>query len=526
MRTLAILAIALLGASACSDRSTAPTPEPNSASEPIRDPAAIERGRQIYVTGKSPSGAAIDAVLAGDVVVDAAKVPCVGCHGEDGRGRPEGGMEPSDITWEQLGKPYGGRGGDGREHEAYDAAALRKAIAMGIDPSGNRLAPTMPRHRMALADMDSLVAYLETLGEHHAIGVDEQTITITTLQPPGGSTTARAVLTAFFSEVNARGGVFGRRLELDVVDLPADASVDMLASAWATKPGFAVLAPQLGRGEAELLRWLADAGVPVIGPATLYPDGGTPPLRSVFHVDGGIPAQAHALAEFAARSAPSNSDDAPASRRGVVVFPDREPERALGQQLIEDWQRAGIDARSLALAGESASESSARLVALQPEFVVWLGPAELALAVLTTLAQSEAEPPRVLVPGSLPIGDPFSLPIAWNGRLFAAYPWLPDDLAPAALRDFQALVETHDLPRTERPTQLASLAAATILLEALTRAGRAVTRESLIRELELLREFTTGLTPPITFGPNRHIGLDDPRIVEFELEHDRMTRVE
>src|SRR5512145_2277878 len=49
-------------------------------------------GRQIYHTGTSPSGEPIGAILGEQrSLLDAATLPCAGCHGADGRGRPEGG---------------------------------------------------------------------------------------------------------------------------------------------------------------------------------------------------------------------------------------------------------------------------------------------------------------------------------------------------------------------------------------------------------------------------------------------------
>ena len=32
---------------------------------------------------------------------------CANCHGFDGQGKPEGGITPSNLTWEVLSKPYG-----------------------------------------------------------------------------------------------------------------------------------------------------------------------------------------------------------------------------------------------------------------------------------------------------------------------------------------------------------------------------------------------------------------------------------
>ncbi len=47
-----------------------------------------ERGRRLYRTGTSASGAEVTAVLStGGVELPASSMPCVGCHGRDGRGR-------------------------------------------------------------------------------------------------------------------------------------------------------------------------------------------------------------------------------------------------------------------------------------------------------------------------------------------------------------------------------------------------------------------------------------------------------
>src|SRR5262245_25941456 len=72
------------------------------------------RGRQIYRQGTSQSGKEILAYI-GDasVEVPASSIACAGCHGLDGRGKPEGGVNPSNVTWESLTKPYGSKNPDG-----------------------------------------------------------------------------------------------------------------------------------------------------------------------------------------------------------------------------------------------------------------------------------------------------------------------------------------------------------------------------------------------------------------------------
>jgi len=45
-----------------------------------------------------------------------------------------------------------------------------------------------------------------------------------------------------------------------------------------------------------------------------------------------------------------------------------------------------------------------------------------------------------------------------------------------------------------------------IFIEALTRAGRELSREKLVTALEGLYNFETGVTPPVSYGPNRRVG--------------------
>jgi ABC-type branched-subunit amino acid transport system substrate-binding protein len=530
-RVLAVLVSLAPAASACEG---AGPREPPAEAVPVvaedshapPDPLAVARGKQIFTTGKSPSGGAIEAELDGDVVVNAITLPCVGCHGEDGRGRPEGGMKPSNITWDTLTKPYGGRGENRREHAAYDTHSLRKAIALGVDPSGNSLLTTMPRYRMSHADMTSLVAYLQTLGGHDEAGIDDDSIALATVQWEGSpsAAAAAAALQAYFAEINARGGVFGRRLELEVLSLsPTAPAEEQLAAFFAGAPRFALVAPQLG-GDPALARWLAEAGIPVVGAATSFPAPGTPPARSVFYVDGGIPAQALALAELAVGFAREGE-----RMRAVVVHPDREPEGSLAQEVTSRWAKAGLEGHALPIAaGSSAALASEPLVALDPALVLVLGPAELTVELLGTLAsvRRRGAPPFVLVPGALAIGDPFALPRQLQGRLFAAYSWTPEDLSPSALRDYQRLVDAHALPKAQRPAQLASLTAAKLLVEALTRVGRSVTRATLVDTLEGLSGFPTGLTPTVSYGPNRRVGLDELRIVAIDLERGELRRID
>ena len=58
------------------------------------------RGKQIFLHGQSEAGRMITArVGRSSTPMPGKTFPCAGCHGSDGRGRPEGGVVPADITW-------------------------------------------------------------------------------------------------------------------------------------------------------------------------------------------------------------------------------------------------------------------------------------------------------------------------------------------------------------------------------------------------------------------------------------------
>jgi hypothetical protein len=151
----------------------AATPAP-SPTQPLT--AAQQRGKAIYIHGESTAGRAVTAVLGdeGDGV-PATIVPCANCHGEDGRGKPEGSVRPPDITPESL-----SRSGqtNGRTRSAYTRPLLKRAITMGFDSGRNELNAAMPRYRMAMQDAEDLLAYLEMVGHEPQPGVSSDVIRI------------------------------------------------------------------------------------------------------------------------------------------------------------------------------------------------------------------------------------------------------------------------------------------------------------------------------------------------------------
>ncbi|MDB5901553.1 MAG: c-type cytochrome [Betaproteobacteria bacterium] len=157
-----------------------------------------ERGREIYLTGQSAAGREIGAVIsAGSDPVPATLLPCAKCHGDDGRGRPEGGVRPADITPAALGRDaWVGA----RSRPAYTRPLLERAFRMGYDAGRNELDRTMPRFRMTPDDANDLLAYLEILGSDAPRGVSDDAVRINVVGAPG--------------LVATTASIYGRRIEL------------------------------------------------------------------------------------------------------------------------------------------------------------------------------------------------------------------------------------------------------------------------------------------------------------------------
>jgi ABC-type branched-subunit amino acid transport system substrate-binding protein len=479
-----------------------------------------QRGRQIYVDSTSPSGGEILAVLGEGIEVEASAVPCASCHGRDGKGRPEGGVTPTDITWTNLTKPYGVVHPTGRRHPPYDEKLMKRSLAMGFDPAGNVLHMAMPRYRMSRQDMEDLVTYLKKLGVQSDPGVSESTLRIGVPPPPPGPLSSmgqavRAALAARFAAVNAEGGLYGRRLELVALEVAGKERRSGLAGALARGDVFAVAAAFLAGGDEGLAAVFQEARVPLVGPFTLHPREELPLNRYVFYLQSGIESQAQALARFARR------DSELTNPRPAVVAP-REPDADAAVEALakacDGWVPLAVVRYGRPLA---PGEPAAQLAAEKRDPVFFLGTGSEAAAFLAA-AEGIHWRPRLLVPGAAADAALLAAARGDRGRIFVALPAAPEP-APAAAARYRALAETHSLPREHLSAQLTALAAVEILIEGLKRAGRDLDRESFVETLEGLRRFESGYGPPVSYGAGRRLGSRGAYVFEVDRTSGRLA---
>lgn len=479
---------------------------------------AEERGKRIFLDGESPSGGQIVAVL-GDsgTEVPAAVMPCGSCHGRDGRGRPEGGVSPSNLTWQALTKSYGVEHPGGRRHPPYDEARLKRAITLGTDPAGNELHVAMPRYRLSHGDLEDLVAYLEVLGQDPDPGVEEGAVRIATQLPREGPLASlgeamEAALGAYFDDLNHRGGVYQRRLELRVIPAPPEpaARAAELRRALEEEETFALVGSFLPGAEAEVTDLVAELEVPLVGPFTLHPREGLVTDPHVFYLLPGLEQLAGALLSHTAAAASGGPT------RGAVVT-DGDPDfEAAAEELVRSAAGLGWPELRRSILGEPGAVAE-ELAAEGVEALFLLTGGE-ERAELLREAAARGWYPKVLVPGTAIDGGVFEAPACFADRIYAAFPTVPSAVDPRALREYRDLAERHHLPSRHLTAQIAVLAAARVLVEGLERTGRDLDRRGLIETLEGLVELDTGYLPPITFSPNRRIGLRGAYVVAVDLE--------
>lgn len=487
-------------------------------------PALTEQeqvGKRIFFEGRG-AGDEIFAYFGRDNVrMPAVLLPCANCHGHDGTGRPEGGVVPPNITWQNLTKSYGHRHPNGREHGPFDEDAISGAVSGGTDPAGNKLDPLMPRYEMSQDDMAALVAFLKQLETTADPGLVGEAIRIGTLLPPddayGGLGQAVAgTIRAYFDEINASGGIFGRRLDLVVGEYSSDPEQSAANARKLLKDNGGVLAVlsdfTLGV-EDKVFGVFEDAAVPQIDPFTLFAGSNEFASEYTFYLLSGLPDQGRALVEYTAQKL------TPAPKHTAVVVPPGPLYADVARAVQDQAKRNGWDKPSVVyLKGDMGGISQAVTEMRQSgvDTIYYFGDTGI-LSRFTITASAQNWRPRLLLPGQTAGRGVFSLPKTFDGRIHMAYPNLPEDQSIEGRQEIVSLRKKHNLTSRHLASQVRAIAAAKVLVEALRRAGRSVSRVELVAALEGLGKFDTGQLPPVSFASNRRVGARGAHILTVDL---------
>src|SRR5262249_33896802 len=164
---------------------------------------------------------------------------------------------------------------------------------------------------------------------------------------------------------------------------------------------------------------------------------------------------------------------------------------------------AGVAEVRYAAGAFDAGRIAARLAEQEPDYVVFFGNPTNFLAM--SQAMETVLPHARLLSSAIVAGEiAFQLSPSMAARTALAYPGLPP--SEVALTEFLETARQSSLAVHNSVYQRSAFAAAAVLIESLKLAGRELTRPGLIDALQTLRDFRTGVLPPVTFAPNRRIG--------------------
>lgn len=504
--------------------------------------AAEQRGKQIYLRGESPGTPEITVMLGGETEVPAASFACANCHGLVGEGTTEGGLAAPSLVWSALTNAHTSELTT-RERGAYTPATLVRAVRLGLDPAGVRLHPGMPQYRMTDEQAADLIAYLKKLGSELDPGLGQTSIKVGVALPMTGPLASvgqdiKDALSAAFADVNEQGGIYGRRFELIVEDSRGDTVGTREATRKLIEVDkvFALAGSFEPKGANSTNEFLRQTEVPLVGPVTLSPHLTLPPNRFVFYLLPTFNDQARSLVDFiSARRARGQTPNF-VQLNPAQASPQKSPEQKLSAAVIYMKGELEADAfeglrtqarlRSLDIAFEHSYEAGrfapAQVVEAmarkKPDYVFFFGAGADIASCAKEMERVRLNAP--LVSSVMMLGrEAFALSPETAARTLLAYPSaLPDQ---TDFAEFLEVMQRRNVSLRSPAFQTIAFASARTLIEAVKLSSRKLTRATLITALEGLHEYRTGVIPPISFGPNRRVGVEGSFVVGIDLTNKR-----
>jgi ABC-type branched-subunit amino acid transport system substrate-binding protein len=275
--------------------------------------------------------------------------------------------------------------------------------------------------------------------------------------------------------------------------------------------------------------------VPLVGPVTLSPHLTLPPNRFIFYLLPTFSDQARSLVDFiSTKRARVQAPDTvqKTSRQATPTQPERKLSAAVIYMKGEleadalEGLRAQARLRSVDITSEQSYEAGrfapAHAVEVmaqkKPDYVFFFGAGADILACAREMERVRFNAP--LVSSVMMLGrEAFDLSPETAARTLLAYPSaLPDQ---GDFAEFLDVMQRRRVNLRSPAFQTIAYASAKTLIEAVKLSSRMLSRATLISALEGLRDYRTGVIPPVSFGPNRRVGVEGSFVVGIDLTNKR-----
>lgn len=478
------------------------------------EPASAAVGKLIYRTGKDPVGSEISALLLGrSSAAPARNFPCANCHGLRGEGREEGALATPPVDWRSLTSARAATA-DWSARPAYDAEGVKHAILSGTSVSGAPLAAAMPHYVMNERQIDSVISYLKLIGSNEdmdaGIGVDF--VKLGAVLPLSGAMAAQgaqteSLLRRYFAEINEHGGVYRRKILLEIADSKGEEAEASRAVRRFVEDGVFALVAVSAPLDPATRALIMEAQIPLVGPLNETPRESDRRDPYIWRLRPSFADQAGALADYIISTGEARK---PSSLRVAIIYEDEPGAREAMSGARTRLIRGAVNVleRSYTEIGRTTSAIVSTLAEL--DWIIFLGKGSDLDVLLVGLQALGYQVPSIgaLAPLS---ADASNLADFHDVKIVYAMPhgWNFIPLADGQKKEGVNL----NAARIERDDVLIAVAAAKLTVETLARVGIKLSRDQFLAALEKINSLETGVLPPISFGKNSHIGVRNTRIV-------------
>ncbi len=514
-------------------------------------------GAQIYESGITGSGDALQGIAQNDIAFNDAQFNCAQCHRRSGFGSSEGGNYVLPVTGnilfnprtfdradlfnklfkESQGKMFWARMRSAYQRPAYTDDSLAAAIRDGIDPSGRKLSALMPRYQLKDTDMAALITYLHQLSNHNDPGVDERIIRLATVVGPQVNSKDKDAMLATIAKfvewmnLETEGNLahpnfspgyrseFAKAFRLwqhEVWELPADPKQwpAELAKRYQQQPVFAFIGGMAEGDWTPIHDFCESKRIPCLFPFTDLPPTGKDNHYSLYFNQGLI-LEAKAIGKFLRHQKTADS------RVIVNIHADEargnQPAQALTKSLEGSTQYTVVDMPFANI--EQLRQQWNEVVQQQQtpmNVVIWPGKFANAIAAEFPLLAQHAE--RLLLPAQFMEAHqtPFAPDII--GKLYFSYPYeLPSAYHPHAFR-VRAWMNTQKLPIDNPRLQFNTYYALNLLQFGLEHVVAHFSRDYLLEyiETEAENQLNPGTFPRLSLGPGQRFASKGAYIVQLD----------
>jgi branched-chain amino acid transport system substrate-binding protein len=332
----------------------------------------------------------------------------------------------------------------------------------------------------------------------------------------GSGNRAGAILA--FEEVNAAGGINGRKLEWVVADDETSPPKAIAAFKKLNEQDgvFAIFGPAASAISAAMVPTMRASGVPMFISVPSTPAVTEPTIKNVFRTGPlndrlqGIAIANYVIGKLHGQKIALIRQSDEYGKRGADSVVARLAEEKVKPVAYEEFGAGDTDFTSQLLKIRSAEPDVLIVYGYpSPSAIITRQARQLGISakIFGSNATSSRKYPQIVGPAAVGVENVITLDV------------LPESNDPKAVAFSKRFAERFpDLAKQERPDlgDVLGYGGALTFIEGLKRAGHDLTRPKFIAALESIKNFSTGLTMPTTFSADSHEGNKAARIVQIQ----------